>query len=221
MLRPCGRSTTRTRSASARRRTRLRSKSATTRSVAPPPSSILHSPFARTQKTFVPLPYESLPAFNRRVEIALRPTIDTAIRGAKASKKLAAEKAKKAFKAKKAALADPSLVADAATANKGKGKATAETSVDPLVPPVKVRNGRTEFAEASQVRSITDVAMAPPTLKKARRGAAPNASTSAPMPAGRMPVSDGLKKIMELEREKAVRMYREMKEKRDKEQREA
>lgn len=127
-------------------------------------------------------------------------------------------------KIKKVALADPSVVADAATANgKGKGKVSPNDSIDPLVPPVrkeKVRNGPTEFQEASQRRSITDVAMAPPTLKKARRGQEVQ-SMNAPIAIGKMPVSNELKQIMEFEREKAVKMYRVLKEKREKEQRES
>lgn len=162
------------------------------------------------------LPYESLSAFNRRVEIALRPSIDTAIRGAKASKKALAAKSK----IKKVAPGDPALAIEADKKGKGKGP---NESIDPMVPPVKpakVRTGPTEFKEASQIRNITDVAMAPPTLKKARRGIEGGMSTNDPIPLGRMPVSDDLKKRMEFEREKAVRMYREMKEKRDSEQRE-
>jgi hypothetical protein len=166
----------------------------------------------------VPLPYESLSAFNRRVEITLRPTIDTAIRGAKASKRALAEANKKARKDKKAALVDPSVAADAEKSAKGKGKVSQDDSIDPLVPPVKVRSGPTEFAVASQKRSITDVAMAPPALKKARRGQPANASISDAMPQSRLPIGDGMKLMMERERAKAIEAYRTMKANRDVEQ---
>ena len=174
------------------------------------------------QKPLVPLPYESLSAFNRRVEITLRPTIDTEIRGAKATKRALAEsvkKARKESKEKKAALLDPSLAADAEKSGKGKGKVSQNDSIDPLVPPVKVHRGPTEFAEASQKRSITDVAMAPPALKKARRGQAVNASINDAMPQSRLPIGDGMKMMMERERARAIETYRNMKAKRESDQR--
>lgn len=199
------------------------------RSPAPAFSSLTPPP--RLQKPLTPLPYESLAAFNRRVEIALRPSIDTAIRGAKATKKAAALAAKNAAKEhKKASQIDPSVAADAAVASgsgsgsaKGKGTATISPndSVDPLVPKPKVRTGPTEFAPVSQRKDIKDIAMAPPSLKKARRGLEENGSTSLPLPSSRLPISQAQKLEMEREREKAIRVYRELKEKREREQREA
>lgn len=158
------------------------------------------------------LPYESLGAFNRRVESTLRPDIDVAIKASKS--------ANKKRSAKKSKLVDPSLVDDAATAAAAKPNAKGgKPSLDPLVPPPKpqiVRNGPTEFARPSQIKNITDVAMAPPTLKKRKDFAL---SMSDPLPGHRMPVSASIKLAMEREREKAVNSYRLMKEKRDAEQR--
>lgn len=165
------------------------------------------------------LPYETLGEFNRRVEVALRPSIDSAIRGAKASS--AKGKKDKAQAKKDRAAALLAAAADAkAKADDPDGTAAAKPKaapVDPFVPPVKERPLK-EFAEASQKRRIGDVAMAPPTLKKARRGGDVDGSMHDAIPIGRMPMSEGLKKIMELEREKAVRLYRDLKEKRDAEQ---
>ena len=142
----------------------------------------------------------------------MRPSIDIAIKASKsANKKRAAKKPK---------LDDPSILADAQKASelagttpKGKGK----ESIDPLVPKPKpqiIRTGPTEFARPSQIKNITDIAMAPPTLKKRKI-----VSTSDPLPAHRMPVSEGIRMVMEREREKAVLGYRVLKEKREAEQR--
>lgn len=156
------------------------------------------------------LPYESVGAFNRRVESTMRPSIDIAIKASKsANKKRAAKKTK---------LDDPSVLADnelAGTTNATKGKS--KEAIDPLIPKPKpqiVRNGPTEFARPSQIKNITDIAMAPPTLKKRKL-----VSTSDPLPAHRMPVSEGIRMAMERDREKAVQGYRVLKEKREAEQR--
>ena len=161
------------------------------------------------QKPLVMLPYESVGAFNRRVESTMRPSIDIAIKASKsANKKRAAKKPK---------LDDPSVLADAIKANETNPKGKGKEAIDPLIPKPKpqiVRTGPTEFARPSQIKNITDIAMAPPTLKKRKI-----VSTSDPLPAHRMPVSEGIRVAMEREREKAVQGYRVLKEKRELEQR--
>lgn len=177
----------------------------------------------RTQKaTLTPLPYESLGAFNRRVEMALRPSIDTAIRASKASAQK--KKAKKAAPGDKkegaeAEADDPAKQDTTTTTHTGKvkPKATPATSVDPFAKPARAPR---EFEEASQRKSVTDVVQAPPVLSRAGRKQKTTTVTE-PLPASRMPVSGALKAMMEQEREKAVAAYREMKEKREKEQRAA
>lgn len=101
------------------------------------------------------------------------------------------------------------------------------------------RSGRTEFAAADQRRRIGDVVQAPPTLADpARRGlmqkvlgpggAAACGTTSegpgvvrlpqgvdAPVGSSRLPVNPAMKALLDAERERAVRMYRELKEKRE------
>lgn len=161
------------------------------------------------------LPYESLSAFNRRVEIALRPSIDTAIRHSKAS----SAKQKNAAKAAKAAKAeqhkDSALPAEGEAITSGNQKttkvATAAESVDPHAKKERVRTGPTEFAEASQRRSVADVVQAPPTLKKAMRRVAPATRAEQALPVHRQPVSESIRAMMEVEREKAIKVYREMK----------
>ncbi len=98
--------------------------------------------------------------------------------------------------------------------------ATAEEAVDPHAKKQKVRTGPTEFEEASQRRSVGDVVQAPPTLKKAMRRVAPTTRAEQALPVHRQPVSEAIRLMMEVEREKAIKQYRAMKEQRDAEQRE-
>ncbi|GAA6051367.1 hypothetical protein JCM3770_004505 [Rhodotorula araucariae] len=102
------------------------------------------------------------------------------------------------------------------------------------------RTGRTEFATADNRRRIDDVVKAPPTLADpARRGlmhkvlgpggAAACGATSegpgvvrlagveAPVGSSRLPINPAMKKLLDAERERAVKMYRELKEKREQE----
>lgn len=184
-------------------------------------AELTHPSLPHLQKVaLTPLPYESLGTFNRRVEMALRPSIDTAIRASKAS----AQKKK----AKKAAPGDAKgkdgeeeeiIAQDTTTtlpSGKVKPKATPSTSVDPFVPRAKSARA-TEFEEATQRRSVSDVVQAPPVLSKAGRKQKTTTVTE-PLPASRMPVSGALKAMMEQERVKAVAAYRAMKEQREKDQ---
>ncbi|GAA5989716.1 hypothetical protein JCM10908_000605 [Rhodotorula pacifica] len=103
------------------------------------------------------------------------------------------------------------------------------------------RSGKTEFATVSQRRRVDDVVQAPPTLADpARKGlmakvlgpggaaacgvpAAPSGGTfrlagaEAPVGSSRLPINPAMKAMMDAERERAVRMYRELKEKREQE----
>lgn len=160
--------------------------------------------------------------------MSLRPSIDTAIR----QSKLSSAKAKLGKKGKAAedepAVLDPEDPnydhnAPISSGNQKKGKAvpTVSEAIDPHAKKQKVRTGPTEFEEASQRRNVADVVQAPPLLKKARRGVEPTTRAEQALPAHRQPVSESIRLMMEQEREKAIRVYREMKEKRDAEQREA
>ena len=164
----------------------------------------------------VALPYESLRDFNRRVEDTMRPSISSAIQASKASA------IKKKAKPKPGADADPASTSASTSADPApKAKtATPSNSVDPFVPPPRpARRGPTEFAAASQLSRPSDVVQAPPVLRKAKRGLDKGTSVTEPLPESRMPVSGLMREMMEREREKAVRAYRELKDKREKEQR--
>lgn len=155
--------------------------------------------------------------------MTLRPSIDTAIRASKASaQKKKAKKAAPDDKKGKNGAEEEVVAQDTTTtlpSGKVKPKATPSTSVDPFVP--RAKPGRaTEFEEASQRKSVSDVVQAPPVLSKAGRKQKTTTVTE-PLPASRMPVSGALKAMMEQERLKAVAAYRAMKEQREKDQKSA
>ncbi|BGP24377.1 hypothetical protein Rt10032_c03g1502 [Rhodotorula toruloides] len=104
----------------------------------------------------------------------------------------------------------------------------------------KNRSGRTEFAAADLRRRIDDVVQAPPTLADPARkglmqkvlgpgGAAACGMTSegpgtsklagpdTPVSSSRLPINPAMKAMLDAERERAVKMYRQLKEQRDKE----
>ncbi|KAM0752232.1 hypothetical protein T439DRAFT_347151 [Meredithblackwellia eburnea MCA 4105] len=170
------------------------------------------------------LPHETLSAFNRRVEVAMRPTIDSAIRGAKLSSAKGRKDKDKAKKEKQEADTEALKQKEeeereeeeAERERKRRKKGGAEPK-DPFVPAPKPQP-ILEFAVASQRKSVGDVVNAPPILQKAVRGLEAGPSAHLPIPVGRLPVSASIKAMMEQEREKAVRMYRELKEKREKDQ---
>ncbi|BGP15871.1 hypothetical protein JCM10213_005643 [Rhodosporidiobolus nylandii] len=104
------------------------------------------------------------------------------------------------------------------------------------------RTGKVEFDSAPLRRRVDDVVQAPPTLAKPARkglmakvlgpgGAASSGVTSeggsaggstmngaeAPVGSSRLPVNPAMKALLDAERERAVKMYRELKEKKEKE----
>lgn len=129
-----------------------------------------------------------------------------------------------------------------AKANVKKPKPTPEESVDPFAKKdTSGRSGKTEFDVAPQRRGIIDVVQAPPTLARPARknllekvlgpgGSASDGSIDAGgMPTFRMkgaeeavghsrlPIDPAMKMLLDAERERAVKMYRELKEKKEKE----
>lgn len=107
------------------------------------------------------------------------------------------------------------------------------------------RTGKTEFASASQRRRLDDVVQAPPTLADPARkglmakvlgpggaaacGVAPSAAggtfrlagADAPVGSSRLPVNPAMKAMIDAERQRAIKTYRELKEKREQERRES
>ncbi|KAH8103903.1 hypothetical protein BXZ70DRAFT_923276 [Cristinia sonorae] len=159
-------------------------------------------------------PGESLGHFNRRVEQSLRGTVRTAMQTSAAH----VRKAKKDEEAEKAGskqtkptkIIPESPEDDAPSHNKLLDKQREE------------RQRPTEFTstKTSAPKRLNDIVQAPPELKKLPRGAKAKSSAASKDGGGRQGKSlkDGLlsmaqKAMMEEERERAVRLYREMKKK--------
>ncbi|KAK4049076.1 hypothetical protein OIO90_005546 [Microbotryomycetes sp. JL221] len=192
------------------------------------------------QQALKPLPYESLSAFNRRVEQTLRPDITSAIRHSTQKH----QKDKNNKKKTNGDADDDEIDSDEVdkefketTTKRGKVKArpTPEQSVDPharkskdatstgnskqklYVPPPR-RDGTarmTEFEEASLRRDVRDVVDAPPTSLprpgRKGKGALPISSAEDPVGHSRLPISGALKEQMEQERARAIAQYRALK----------
>lgn len=112
-----------------------------------------------------------------------------------------------------------------ATVNKGKRKA--DTLDEDATNANLFNNGsgpklrKTEFEKAPLRRSVNDVVQAPPSLPMLKRAKTGNNGTgTAPAGAfaaaakGKNPLNAGQQRLMEEERERVIRRYREMKEKR-------
>ena len=186
------------------------------------------------------MPYESLSAFNRRVEQTLQPEIASAIRNSKAS---AFKKSGKRTKAKTDGALDDEGGSDefdedeqaTMTTKHGKTRArpTPSESRDPFVshkrqkqqsddntdkqklavPPPR-RDGAprmTDFAEPTQRRSVNDVVSAPPVLPKAGRKLRVAGMEDA-VGHGRLPIGQALKDALDKERQRAIEQYRALKE---------
>ncbi|KAA1108615.1 hypothetical protein PGT21_019404 [Puccinia graminis f. sp. tritici] len=144
------------------------------------------------------LPGEGLGSFNRRVEAALRPKVTAVMKAAK--NKLATKKPE--------ATGEPLSVT--APAGPMKETSIAAESVDEESPkgttkPVK------HFAPRPSRFPITDVAMEPPSLSLTKAMKKNLASSAASSP---LPISAAQKRSLELERDKVIKRYRQMKEER-------
>ncbi|TFY80570.1 hypothetical protein EWM64_g3438 [Hericium alpestre] len=145
-------------------------------------------------------PGESLAHFNRRVEEDMRPLVRTAVQSAAAVERQARKDKKKESAAKPQAKDD-----------KRKKSETPEASP----PPDKHHDRPKEFAKAatSAPRRLNDIAMAPPDLKKLPRGAKKIKEDGGTYPKGSGVLSMAQKAMMEVERERIIKRYRELKQK--------
>ncbi|KAI9632234.1 uncharacterized protein MKK02DRAFT_40538 [Dioszegia hungarica] len=159
------------------------------------------------------LPHEKLGDYNRRIEAILRPGVNKAIKTAKSAR----ADAVKAAKEKKGAPAGTGTAAaeeDAAGDGKKRKRSTEEGDyLEPENRPVKV------FAPKPAPRRLNDIAQAPPQLPQLRRatkvGAEGQKGASVFTTLGRDPLNAGQKRLLEEERERVVKRYREMKEERE------
>lgn len=184
------------------------------------------------------LPGESLGDFNRRIEDHLRPEVSQAIKNAAAvkaaqekavwqEKKANREAAKEARRRKERGETGPvdksGSGEGSGVAGKGKRKATIlDDTDDEDEDDINTAGGKsssstkkpkmTEFATLSQRRSVNDVVQAPPQLPGLKRSGLKKPATSAFSATGRTPLNPGQKRLMEEERERVIKRYREMKE---------
>jgi len=174
-------------------------------------------------------PGESLKHFNRRVEDHMRPLVQSAMRASAATER----------KERKGAPSASAPSSSNKSANKTRqppkaSSASIQAHAEDAPPPASSATARhdddaddrppKEFATTSSAapRRLNDVAMAPPELKKLPRGAAKQHSLAggkvkAGASAGAGVLSMAQRAMMEVERENAIRRYREMKERKAKE----
>ncbi|KAG8935415.1 hypothetical protein FRC01_000022 [Tulasnella sp. 417] len=137
-------------------------------------------------------PGESMRDFNRRVEEEFKWKMQSAY---KTASKGGGGKKRKAAK-------------QDAQDNSAGGPITATTSADAKSSAGK---GKTEFDRRVDRRSVNDVAEAPPTLTALPRGAAAAGKSGKASAESQLPVSAVQKRMMEEEREKAIKRYRDLK----------
>lgn len=155
------------------------------------------APKPKAKKADVPKigEHESLGEYNRRVEATLRGGVSSAIKAAASAKGQAVRDAKAAKKARKEA---------------AQGKVAAEEEEE-----LKPNRPAKEFEEAPQRKRLNDVAQAPPSLPRMRAavkaGAGAGGSAWAAAGGSRTPLNAGQKRLMEVERERVIAQYREIK----------
>ncbi|TCD65853.1 hypothetical protein EIP91_002159 [Steccherinum ochraceum] len=148
-------------------------------------------------------PGESLGHFNRRVEDSLRGTVKVALHASAAHARKAKKETEELKQPTKSKLQKSSEVNDS----------------DPDSVPQASRTRPTEYTSSSTSapRRLNDIVQAPPELKKLPRGAKTKDNAAVKMDAGKShSLRDGVlsmaqKAMLEEERERAVRLYREMK----------
>ncbi|KAG9002575.1 hypothetical protein FRB94_005830 [Tulasnella sp. JGI-2019a] len=86
---------------------------------------------------------------------------------------------------------------------KKKPKTPTTVDVESDTPSRPIRDGKTEFDKRDDRRSVNDVALAPPTLKRPKQ--------TLPAQSGLSVVSMAQRRMMEAERERVITLYREMK----------
>ncbi|RDB15266.1 hypothetical protein Hypma_004829 [Hypsizygus marmoreus] len=153
-------------------------------------------------------PGESMQHFNRRVEDDMRPLVKAAVQTSNAAVRSARKveietRAAKRLKGKNAQLPEDEV-------EDGKRARKAPPILEPT--PDKHANSAKEFVKlsTSAPRRLNDIAQAPPELKKLPRGAVQGANS---IGGGKREgvLSMAQKAMMEQEREKAIKRYRELK----------
>jgi hypothetical protein len=165
------------------------------------------------QKKKDPLPKirdnESISDYNRRIESLLRPGVAKAIKSANSLKSQREKEAKDAKKNRKAMQGVPVVVEEKEEPKKRPG-------VHDVNDPAK------EFRTITS-RRLNDIVQAPPMLDHLRKGMGPGGKkkgtggeTSAWKATGRLPVNVGQERLLNKERDRVVKAYREIKAEREK-----
>ncbi|KAF8524055.1 hypothetical protein BU17DRAFT_85089 [Hysterangium stoloniferum] len=149
---------------------------------------------------------ESIPQFNRRVEEEMRAPVAEAMQMSRAVTKKARRLDAKA-KAEKIAAAQVKSKPAAAANDVAKSEHVKTVSAP-------ARNTKTEFDKAAIRTRLNDVVQEPPTLTKLPRGASKLQADKRSTDKTNGVVSMAQKQMMELERENAIRRYRELRERR-------
>ncbi|PLW10537.1 hypothetical protein PCASD_22427 [Puccinia coronata f. sp. avenae] len=140
------------------------------------------------------LPGEGLGSFNRRVEATLRPKVTAVMKAAK--NKSAPQKVVS------------SQGASSSTPAEAENEVTMDNSADQELPSVKAKPVK-DFAPRPSKFPITDVVMEPPTLSLTKTMKKNLSANRTPLP-----ISSAQKRSLELERDKVIKHYRQMKEER-------
>jgi len=152
---------------------------------------------------------ESISDYNRRIESLLRPGVAKAIKSANSLKSSREKEAKQAKQKRK----------------EGQGIPEPEPEVEVKKRPGvhDVNDPAKEFRTVSS-RRLNDIVQAPPMLDHLRKGMGPGGKkkgtggeTSAWKATGRLPVNVGQERLLNQERERVVKAYREIKAEREKE----
>lgn len=158
------------------------------------------------------LPHEKLGDYNRRIEALLRPGVSKAIKDAGAIRTDQVRAAKEAKDKRKKTSAAPVEEEEADGNGKGKRKRIDNDHLEPEDRPVKT------FAPIPAPRRLNDIAQAPPQLPHLRQAGKTGQKVkgaSAFSTVGRDPLNAGQKRLLEEERERVVKRYREMREERE------
>ena len=152
---------------------------------------------------------ESISDYNRRIESLLRPGVAKAIKSANSLKSSREKEAKVAKQQRKSAQGVP--------------EPEPEVEVEKRPGVHDVSDPAKEFRTVSS-RRLNDIVQAPPMLDHLKKGMGPGGKkkgtggeTSAWKATGRLPVNVGQERLLNQERERVVKAYREIKAEREKE----
>ena len=163
------------------------------------------------------MPHETLGEYNRRVESIMRAGVSQAIKSAgrvKAEQEKEARRAKEERKERAAAIRRGEAAAAGASNGKASGKGEdKEGAARGTKRKHDASDAAIEFKTKEGPRRLNDIAQAPPSLPSLKVAKSDGASKSVWAAKGkaRLGLSAGQERIMEEERERVIKQYREMK----------